>query len=324
MYAMVVRHYGESVILERVELPDPEVAPGCVLIDVKAIGCNFADTLIVEGKYQLKPSPPFSPGSEVAGIVRTVGEGVRNLHPGQRVMALLDWGGYASVVRVPAGFVVPIPDSMPFEIGAAFGVAYQTAYLALTRRAALRPRETLLVHAAAGGVGLAAVQVGRALGARVLGTAGTAEKCELAKRHGAEACFSSVSHDWVDSVKAATNERGADVIYDPVGGDTFDRSLKCIAWCGRLLVIGFASGRIPTVAANRILLKNISVIGLNLGAYKQYEPETLIQSLQELFGLFERGLLRPEISAQISLERANEALASLRQGKTVGKIVLVP
>ncbi len=324
MYAMVVDHVGERERLHRVDLPDPEVLPGQVVVDVKAVGCNFSDLLMVEGKYQLKPPLPFSPGTEVAGVVRAVGEGVGDIRPGQRVVAMLDWGGYASVVAAPAAFVVPLPDSMPYEVGAAFGVAYQTAYLALTHRAALQAGEVLLVHGAAGGVGLAAVDVGCALGARVFGTAGSLQKCEVVMQHGAEACFQVDAEDWVQAVNRASNGRGADVIYDPVGGTTFDRSLRCIAWCGRLVVIGFASGDIPRLPMNRVLLKNISVVGLNLGAYKAQEPATLVRSLEALFRLYERGVLRPEISASLELERANEAMALIRERKSVGKVVLIP
>lgn len=324
MYAMVVRRVGEPVELYRVEYPDPEPAPGTVVVDVKAIGCNFSDVLIAQGKYQLTPPVPFSPGSEVAGVVRAVGEGVFHVQPGERVLALLNWGGYASVVVAPATFVVPLPHSMSFEEGAAFGVAYQTAYLSLVHRANLQAGETLLVHAAAGGVGLAAVEVGRALGARVLGTAGSREKCDVAIRHGAEACFDVGAESWVEQVKQATNGRGADVIYDPVGGRVFDQSLKCIAWCGRLLVIGFASGEIPRPAVNRVLLKNISIVGFNLGAYKEREPHKLTQATRALFDLYERGALRPEVSIALPLCQASEALALLADRKTVGKVVLVP
>lgn len=324
MYAMIVREPGASGQVEMAVLPDPVPGPGEVAIDVRAIGCNFADLLLVEGKYQVKPPPPFAPGGEVAGVVRSVGPGVGGFRVGDRVAAMLEWGGYANVAIAPEPFVVPLPPTMSFEVGAAFGIAYQTAYLALVRRAQLRPGETLLVHAAASGVGLAAVDVGRALGARVLGTAGGARKCEIALRHGAEACYDYSNEDWVSHVKAATQDRGADVIYDPVGGDVFDRSLKCLAWSGRLLVIGFASGHIPTLEMNRVLLKNIAVIGLHLGAYRKHEPVALQQAMRALFALWEDGKLRPEIGAQFRLEEAARALELLRSRGTVGKVVLLP
>ncbi|GBD27903.1 Quinone oxidoreductase 1 [bacterium HR30] len=324
MYAMVVHQPGESEQLRRIDLPDPEPSPGRVVLEVKAVGCNFSDLLMVQGKYQLKPPLPFSPGSEVAGVVRAVGDDVNHVQPGQRVMAMLDWGGYASMVAAPSEFVVPLPDFMPDEVGAAFGVAYQTAYLALAQRAALQAGEILLVHGAAGGVGLAAVEVGRALGARVLATAGSAEKCDVALRHGAEVCFPVESERWVEQVREATNGRGVDVVYDPIGGKIFDQSLRCLAWCGRLVVIGFASGEIPSLAVNRVLLKNVSVVGLNLGAYKRQDPAALVRSLQELFRLYGSGALRPEISYRLRLDQANEALALIRERKTVGKVILLP
>ncbi|HVM96127.1 MAG TPA: NADPH:quinone oxidoreductase family protein, partial [Candidatus Acidoferrales bacterium] len=211
-----------------------------------------------------------------------------------------------------------------FEHGAAFGIVYQTSYFALVYRAALQPNETLLVHAAAGGVGLAAVQIGKALGARVLGTAGSAEKCAIAKRHGADDCFDYLNPDWVDKVKAATNGRGADVIYDPVGGDIFDLSTKCIAWCGRLLVIGFASGRIPSLQINRVLLKNISIVGLHWGAYRQHEPEKIPQAMQALFEMYERGQVTPEVSSQYPLRQAAKALDEIATRRSVGKVLLIP
>ncbi len=324
MYAMLVRELGQPEVLEQHELPEPSPNVGEVVIDVRAIGCNFADILMVQGKYQVRPPLPFAPGSEVAGVVRSVGAGVDHVQPGDRVAAILEWGAYASVVVAPAQFVVRLPSLMSFETGAAFGVAYLTAYLGLVHRGGLRRGETLLVHAAASGVGLAAVEVGRALGARVLGTAGSEQKCAVAREHGAETCFDSSREDWVEAVLKATNGRGADVIYDPVGGDLFDRSLKCLAWCGRLLVIGFASGRIPTIEANRILLKNIAIVGLHLGAYRKHDPHTLRQSLQDLFGLYESGLLHPQIGATFPLVEAARALALLQSRGTTGKVVLIP
>ncbi|GIW43634.1 MAG: oxidoreductase [Candidatus Binatia bacterium] len=324
MYAMLVRQLGGPEKLERVELPDPEPLPGHVVIDVRAIGCNFADILMTEGRYQLKPPLPFAPGSEVAGIVRSVGEGVPHLEPGQRVAAMLDFGAYSSVVSAPADFVVRLPPSMPFDVAAGFGVAYQTAYIGLAHRAGLKAGESLLVHAAAGGVGLAAVEVGRALGARVWGTAGSADKCALAVHHGAEACFDVSSHEWVEEVLRASGGRGVDVVYDPVGGEVFHRSLKCLAWSGRLVVIGFASGDIPELKMNRVLLKNIAITGLNLGSYKQRAPEVLRDALQRLFDLYEQGALKPEIYGRFPLERAREALELLRQRKTAGKVILIP
>ena len=324
MQAMVMQDWGEPRDLQLTELPDPEPGAGEVAIDVRAIGCNFFDILMVQGKYQLKPPRPFSPGAEIAGVVRAVGPGVTDLKPGDRVFAMLGWGAFASVALAPAAGVVRMPDAMPFEHGAAFGIVYQTSYFGLVYRANLQAGETLLVHAAAGGVGLAAVQIGRALGARVLATAGSQEKLAVAKAHGAEAAYDYSTPEWVDQVKQATGGRGADVIYDPVGGDIFDLSTKCIAFSGRLLVIGFASGRIPTIQVNKILLKNISLVGLHWGAYRMYEPEKIPQAMTALFALYERGAVTPVVGSQYPLREAAAALDEISSRRSVGKVVLIP
>lgn len=324
MRAMMATQWCEPADLKLTELPDPTPGAGQVLIDVHAAGCNFADILMVQGKYQVRPPLPFAPGAEVAGVVRAIGPGVDTCAPGDRVFAMLPWGGFADVAVAPAATVVRMPDQMSFEHGAGFGVVYQTSYFALAYRADLQPGETLLVHAAAGGVGLAAVQIGKAFGARVLGTAGSAEKCELARQHGCDEVYDYNSADWVEQVKAATGGRGADVIYDPVGGDIFDLSTKCIAFGGRLLIIGFASGRIPTIQLNRVLLKNISLVGLHWGAYSQHQPERVHQATRELFALYERGQIRPLVSATYPLEQAAAALEAIGSRATVGKVVVVP
>ena len=324
MRAMVATHWGEPREMQLMELPDPEPGPGQVAIDVRAIGCNFFDILMVQGKYQERPPLPFAPGGEIAGVVRAVGPGVTSCKPSDRVFAMLGWGGFASLALAPAAGVVRMPDAMPFEHGAAFGIVYQTAYFGLVYRANLQAGETLLVHAAAGGVGLAAVQIGRALGARVLATAGTAEKLDIAKQHGAEEAYDYSNPDWIDHVRHATGGRGADVIYDPVGGDIFDLSTKCIAFSGRLLVIGFASGRIPTIQANRILLKNIAVVGLHWGAYRQHDPDKIPQAMQALFALYERGAVTPLVSSTRPLSEAAAALDEIASRRSVGKVLLVP
>ena len=241
-----------------------------------------------------------------------------------RVFALLGWGGYASAAVAAADSVVRMPASMSFEHGAGFGIVYQTAYFALVYRAGLRAGETLLVHAAAGGVGLAAVQIGRALGARVLATAGSAEKLAVAREHGADEAFDYSTPDWVDGVKRATGGRGADVIYDPVGGEIFDLSTKAIAFSGRLLVIGFASGKIPTIQVNRILLKNIAVVGLHWGAYRANDPQKIGEAMIRLFALYEKGAVRPVISSVRPLAEAADALEEIASRKSVGKVLLVP
>ena len=324
MQAMVATDWCEPRDLKLTELADPTPGPGQVAIDVRAIGCNFFDILMVQGNYQVKPPRPFAPGGEIAGVVRAVGAGVEGINVGDRVFAMLGWGGFASIALAPAAGVVKMPESMSFEHGAAFGIVYQTSYFGLVYRAELQAGETLLVHAAAGGVGLAAVQIGKALGARVLATAGSAEKLAIATQHGADAVFDYSTPDWVDGVRDATGGRGADVIYDPVGGDVFDLSLKCIAFSGRLLVIGFASGRIPTVQVNRILLKNISVVGLHWGAYRQHDPAKIPLAMAALFELYERGAVTPVVSSQYPLREAAAALEEIASRRSVGKVLLIP
>ena len=324
MRAMLVEHLGEPRDMVLRELPDPQPGAGQVAIDVEAIGCNFFDILIAQGSYQTKPALPFSPGAEVAGVVRAVGPGVTGLAVGDRVFALLIYGAFASVCLAPVAGTVKMPEGMSFEHGAAFGIVYQTSYFGLVYRAGLQPAETLLVHAAAGGVGLSAVQIGKALGARVLATAGSAAKLAVARAHGADEAFDYSTPQWVEQVKAATAGRGADVIYDPVGGAITDLSLKCIAFCGRLLVIGFASGIIPTVQLNRVLLKNIALVGLHWGAYRQHDPERIRQAMQALFRLYADGKVTPLVSSRYPLERAAEALEELRSRRSVGKVLLIP
>lgn len=324
MYSMVVSELGGPTALRREEGPDPKAGSGEVVIEVKACGCNFFDILITRGEYQVKPPLPFSPGAEVAGIVREVGSGVRDHRVGDRVSALLEYGGFTSMVAVPSARVFPIPEGMSFEAAAALGLVYQTSYVALVPRARLEPGETLLVHAAAGGVGLAAVQIGVALGARVIGTAGSADKLELISENGADAVINYREEDFVARVRQLTEGRGADVIYDPVGGDTFDKSMKCIAFDGRLLVIGFASGRIPSAEMNRVLLKNISLVGLHWGLYFEKAPEVLHEAQAAIAALHAAKKISPLISATYPLTDAASALEALGSRKTTGKVVLIP
>ena len=324
MRAVVVDRWMEPAELSVRELPDPVVGPGQLGVDIKAAGCNFFDILIVQGRYQVKPPFPFIPGGEIAGVVNEVGAGVKSFAVGDRVLASAPMGGYADRIAIPAAFAHKMPDAMPFEEGASFPIVYPTSYAGLVFRAALQPGETLLVHAAAGGVGLAAVQIGKALGARVIATAGGADKVRVALEAGADFGIDYNSEDFVERVKEITGGKGADVIYDSVGGDVFDKSLKCIAWNGRLLVIGFAGGTIPSVAANRILLKNVAVTGLHWGAYAKYEPARIPETFAALFQLYEEKKIRPVIYKSYPLEQAADALAALGSRKTHGKVVLAP
>ena len=324
MRAVVVDRWMEPAELSVRELPDPVVGPGQLGVDIKAAGCNFFDILIVQGRYQVKPPFPFIPGGEIAGVVNEVGAGVKSFAVGDRRLASAPMGGYADRIAIPAAFAHKMPDAMPFEEGASFPIVYPTSYAGLVFRAALQPGETLLVHAAAGGVGLAAVQIGKALGARVIATAGGADKVRVALEAGADFGIDYNSEDFVERVKEITGGKGADVIYDSVGGDVFDKSLKCIAWNGRLLVIGFAGGTIPSVAANRILLKNVAVTGLHWGAYAKYEPARIPETFAALFQLYEEKKIRPVIYKSYPLEQAADALAALGSRKTHGKVVLAP
>jgi NADPH2:quinone reductase len=324
MRAIVVDRLMEPGDLKLGEAPEPRLLPGTLLLDVKAAGCNFFDILMLQGRYQVKPPFPYVPGAEVAGVVRAVGEGVTGFREGDRVLASSGLGGFAERALVPARGAFAMPAGTTFEEGAAFPIVYPTGYAGLVHRGRLRPGETLLVHAAAGGVGSAAVQIGKALGARVLATAGGPEKCAVALRAGAELAIDYGAEDFAERVQRETGGRGADVIYDSVGGDVFERSLKCIAWNGRLVVIGFASGKIPSVAANRILLKNIEVTGLHWGAYAQHQPESIAEVFRALFALVEAGRIRPLVFRAYPLEEAGRALLDLGSRRTWGKVVLAP
>lgn len=322
-----------AVVVDRLMTPDslgvrewdaPEIRGEEVRISVRAAGCNFADILMLKGEYQVKPALPFIPGGEVAGVITEVGSGVTDFAVGDRVLSRCQLGGYAEEVVAPALGTYRIPPSMTFEAGAALSTVYPTSYAALIWRAPVMPGETLLVHAAAGGVGLSAVQIGKARGARVIATASSAEKLEVAREAGADVLINYTNSDFVSRVMEETEGRGADVIYDSVGGEVTDRSLKCIAWNGRLLVIGFASGDIPEIKLNRVLLKNISVVGLHWSAYPDREPQRIDDCFEGLFEMSARGEIDPLVSARYPLEEAGRALEALASRKTVGKIVLVP
>jgi NADPH2:quinone reductase len=312
----------EQLRVREVEVPRPE--PDQVRIEIRAAGCNFSDLLMLKGEYQEKPAMPFVPGAEVAGIVREVGSAVTGLEIGDRVLSRCALGGFAEQVAAPAASSYRMPDALGFEAGAAIPTVYPTSYAALLWRAPLLAGETLLVHAAAGGVGLAAVQIGKALGAKVIATAGGRQKLEIARNAGADVLIDYREDDFVAGVLAATQGRGADVIYDSVGGETTQRSLKCINWNGRLLVIGFASGTIPAVELNRVLLKNISIVGLHWSAYPKREPERIDACFAGLFEMLRAGQIEPLVSSCYPLEDAGQALVALAARKTVGKVVLVP
>ncbi|HKV91104.1 MAG TPA: NADPH:quinone oxidoreductase family protein [Candidatus Angelobacter sp.] len=322
MRAVLCKEWGgpEKLVVENI--PSPPIRDGAVQIAVHAAGINFADLLLISGQYQEKPAFPFTPGMEVAGTVTEVGSGVSSLKAGDRVMALTGTGAYAEEVVVDANRVYKIPDQMDFSAAAGFPVAYGTSHGAFDWRAHLKPGEWLLVFGAAGGVGLTAVEIGKAMGARVIACAGGAEKLEIARQHGADHLIDYSREDIRERVKAITGGKGADVVYDPVGGDSFDASLRSIAWGGRIIVIGFASGRIPQAPANILLVKNIDVIGFYWGSYQARKPELLRDSYSKLFRWFNEGKLKPHIFAQLDLGEVAHAMDLLRQRKSTGKVVL--
>ncbi|WP_122770224.1 NADPH:quinone oxidoreductase family protein [Pseudomonas viridiflava] len=322
MKALLCKAFGPASTLVLEDIPAPDVKKNEILLDIHAAGVNFPDTLIIEGKYQFKPPFPFSPGGEAAGVISAVGENVTHLKPGDRVMALTGWGSFAEQVAVPNYNVLPIPESMDFTIAAAFSMTYGTSMHALKQRANLQPDETLLVLGASGGVGLAAVEIGKALGARVIAAASSAEKLEVAKNAGADELINYTDTSLKDEIKRLTNGNGADVIYDPVGGDLFDQAIRAIAWNGRLLVVGFASGRIPELPVNLALLKGASVVGVFWGSFAQRQPQDNAANFKQLFAWFEEGKLKPLVSQVYPLERAGEALDALGGRRAVGKVVV--
>lgn len=322
MRAVLCHQWGGPETLSVGEVEPPLPGPGEVAIAVAAAGVNFADTLIIQGKYQERPAFPFTPGLEIAGTVTAVGEGVRRLAPGHRVMAVLGHGGFAEVAVARESDVFKIPDSMDFPIAAGFPITYGTAHGALVWRAGLKPGETLLVHGAAGGAGLAAVEVGKALGARVIATAGGAEKLAVAKAHGADELIDYRREDVRARVKELTEGRGVDVVFDPVGGEIFDASLRSVAWGGRLVVIGFAAGTVQQIPANLLLVKNVSAIGFYWGSYRNHAPQLLATQYAELFDWYVEGKLKPLVSEQFDLGRTGEALARLSSRKATGKVVV--
>lgn len=322
MRAWQVREWCEPEGMEWNEVAAPVPGPGQVRIRNRAAALNFFDILQIQGRYQVKPPFPFTPGAEVAGEIDAVGHGADVWTPGDRVLAISDGAGFAEQTVVDAKKVFRIPEGMNWAEAAAFPIVYQTSHFALKDRAGLQPGEWLLVHAGASGVGMSAIQLGRAMGARVIATAGSEEKLRFAERQGAEFGLDYGNPAWVDEVKKLTGGRGADVIYDPVGGDVFDQSTKCIASGGRLLVIGFAGGRIPSIAANRILLKNISVVGVFWGGQVKANPGYPAEAHAALAGLYARGGIRPEVSRTWPLSRLPEAMKALADRQVLGKAVL--
>ncbi|MGK2740807.1 NADPH:quinone oxidoreductase family protein [Tepidicaulis sp. LMO-SS28] len=322
MRALRVHELSEDISalrMDEFELPGP--SKGQVKLKLKACSINFPDILMVQGKYQFKPELPFSPGMEGAGIVLEVGEGVDHLKAGDEVVAGLRIGGFAEEAIAEASACRPIPKGMDFVKAAAYPAAYLTAYVALVIRGNLKAGETLLVHGASGGVGMAAVDVGKLLGATVIATGASDEKLAVVKARGADHVL-NVTEGFKDKVKELTDGRGADVIYDPVGGDVFDESVRCIAWNGRLLVIGFTSGRIPSVPVNMPLIKGFSVVGVRAGEYGRRDPEAGKKNIETIDKWAAEGKIDPYVCATFPLEKAVDAMRMLQERKAVGKVVV--
>ncbi|KAK3262366.1 hypothetical protein CYMTET_28773 [Cymbomonas tetramitiformis] len=324
MKAMRIHKLGglEQLQLET-DLPTPAAGAGEVVIKSYACGVNFSDTLIAAGKYNVRPPLPFSPGFEMAGEVVEIGAEVDSKwQVGDRVVGQAGWGGYAEYAVVKAKSLVPVPDSLDYCTAAAFPVAYATSHIALSYKARLQPGETLLVHGASGGVGLTAVELGAAMGATVIATASTEAKLQIAKSRGAHHGVLSSAKDMHQQVLKLTDEKGVDVVYDPVGGECWDASMKCIGFEGRLLVIGFASGKVPQIPANQLLAKNIDVLGFYIGAYFNERVEVAQKSFEECMEMLMQGKIKPLVSDTYPLEQTATAIALVRDRKAVGKVVV--
>lgn len=321
MQAIVCQELGGPAALRLIEVADPRPGPGQVRVRVRACGINFADSLITRGQYQVQPQLPFSPGFEVAGEVLELGSGVGALALGDRVIAITPYGGYAEQVVVSAKRCLLMPAAMSWVDGAAFPVIFGTSHVALAHRARLRPGEVLVVHGAGGGVGLTAVAIGKQLGATVIATASSRAKLEAAREQGADHLIDS-GDDVRMRIRELSNGRGADVVYDPVGGDLFAASLRSVAFEGRILIIGFASGAVPQVPANLLLVKNVDVIGVNWPAYAELHPEVMVSSFRTLVQWYLDGVVKPQVSATYPLARAAEGLNHVVSRKSTGKIVI--
>jgi NADPH2:quinone reductase len=322
MKAVLCKQFGppDSLVLESLE--SPRAGAGEVVVSVKAASVNFPDVLIIQNKYQFKPPLPFSPGSELAGVVKEVGAGVQGWHPGDKVMAFTTYGAFAEEVKTEAGRLLKIPDGMSFTEAAAFVLTYGTTDHALRDRGALARGETLLVLGAAGGVGLAAIEVGNALGARVIACASSDDKLAVCRSHGADATINYTTEDLRERIKAITGGRGADVVYDPVGGPYSELAFRSIAWRGRHLVVGFAAGDIPKLPLNLALLKGASVVGVFWGDFARREPARFAESVRQLTKWYAEGRLKPHVSQTFPLEKAPEALKLMAARQVKGKVVL--
>ena len=319
---MLVKQFGAPEQMSLEDLPTPVPGPGEVLIDARAIGVNFPDLLVIEGTYQILPELPFSPGKEVAGVVRAVGPAVESPNAGERVMAQVEHGAYREQVLAEANNVAVLPESVGYEAGAAFGLGYLTVYFGLLRRARLKPGEWVLVTGGGGGVGSAGVQLAKALGARVIAVGRTEDKRNLALEQGADHTIEFEPEGFKERVMELTDGHGANVILESVGGEMFRACMRAIAWEGRLVIIGFAAGEIPTVKAGHVLVKNMDLIGVQSSDYREREPESFREAQEELLGLLTHGKIGVQVTATYPLEAAAEALEEIRDSRVRGKVVL--
>ena len=324
MKAVVCKAWGLPDTLTVEELPDPVPGPGQVALDVKAAGVNFPDVLIIQGKYQFKPELPFTPGNELSGVVRALGDGVTGFKVGDKVIAFTSQGAFAEQIVVPVQALMPMPPGMDFDTAAAITLTYGTSHHAVVDRAALKEGETMLVLGAAGGVGLAAIEIGKALGARVIAAASSEEKLAVCREHGADATINYSTEDLREAIKAATGGKGPDVIYDPVGGIYAEPAFRSIGWRGRYLVVGFANGEIPKLPLNLTLLKGASLMGVFWGEFAKREPKANMGAMRQLMGWMAEGKIRPHISGRYALANTAKALNDMAARKVTGKVVIVP
>ena len=324
MRAVRVHELTGPTALRVDEIPAPDVRAGQVAIDVRAAGVNFPDILLTRGQYQFKPTPPFSPGGEAAGVVRAVGDGVTNVNVGDRVATTMIHGAFAEQIVVPEQSVVKLPDAVGFEVGAATLLTYATTIHALVDRAQIKSGETLLVLGAAGGVGIAAVELGALLGARVIAAASSEDKLAFCRAHGASEAIDYSREDLKERIKALTQGNGVDVVYDPVGGSLTEAAVRGIAWQGRFLVVGFASGEIPKLPLNLVLLKGCQIVGVFWGAFAMRDAPRNRAHADQIFSWVADGKLKPAIDATLPFSEAGEALARLERRQVKGKLVLVP
>ena len=324
MKAVVCNAWGLPDTLVVEELPEPAPGPGQVALDVMAAGVNFPDVLIIQGKYQFKPELPFTPGSELSGVVRALGDGVDHLKVGDKVIAFTAQGAFAQQIVVPAQACMPMPPGMDFDTAAAITLTYGTSHHAVVDRAALKEGETMLVLGAAGGVGLAAIEIGKALGARVIAAASSDEKLAVCREHGADATINYSTEDLREAIKAATGGKGPDVIYDPVGGIYAEPAFRSIGWRGRYLVVGFANGEIPKLPLNLTLLKGASLMGVFWGEFAKREPKANMAAMRQLMGWLAEGKIKPRISGRYALADTPSALNDMAARKVTGKVVIQP